>query len=254
MTGLRFVVNHPAIMKVLRHDQPGFESQLANSLRASSLLDAQIEERVRGIITAVRERGDDALREFAERFDKVRVEQLRVTEKPRRPEARLSAAITTAHRNVAAFAKNSLRKDWRMRNRQGGAVGEKFDPITRVGIYVPGGTAPLVSTVIMTVTLAKVAGCKEIVVCSPPPINNALLYAAKIAGATEVYQVGGAQAVAAMALGTGSIQRVAKIYGPGNAYVTAAKRLLFGEVGIDMLSGPSELLVVADEKIGRAHV
>lgn len=134
-----------------------------------------------------------------------------------------------------------------MRNTQGGTVGEKFDPLQRVGIYVPGGTAPLVSTVLMTVTLAKVAGCPEIVVCSPPPVNPALLYAAHIAGATEVYQLGGAQAIAAMALGTQSIQRVVKIFGPGNAYVTAAKKLLFGYVGIDLLSGPSELLVVADD-------
>ena len=134
-----------------------------------------------------------------------------------------------------------------MRNSQSGSVGEKFDPLQRVGIYVPGGTAPLVSTVLMTVTLAKVAGCPEIVVCSPAPINPALLYAAHIAGATEVYQLGGAQAIAAMALGTRSIKPVVKIFGPGNAYVTVAKKLLFGRVGIDLLSGPSELLVVADD-------
>jgi len=131
--------------------------------------------------------------------------------------------------------------------RRAEASAEKFDPLERVGIYVPGGTAPLVSTVLMTVTLAKVAGCPEIVVCSPSPINPALLYAAHVAGATEVYQLGGAQAVAAMALGTRSVQRVVKIFGPGNAYVTAAKKLLFGRVGIDLLSGPSELLVVADD-------
>jgi histidinol dehydrogenase len=133
-----------------------------------------------------------------------------------------------------------------MRNSQGGRVGEKFDPLQRVGIYVPGGTAPLVSTVLMTATLAKVAGCPEIVVCSPPPINPALLYAARVAGATEVCQLGGAQAIAAMALGTQSIRRVVKIFGPGNAYVTVAKKLLFGRVGIDLLPGPSELLVLAD--------
>ena len=129
-------------------------------------------------------------------------------------DAKLQKAIATAHRNIAVFAKRSLRKDWRMRNAQGGAVGEKFDPLQRVGIYVPGGTAPLVSTVLMTVTLAKVAGCPEIVVCSPPPINPALLYATRVAGATEVYQVGGAQAIAAMALGTPTIKRVAKILAP----------------------------------------
>jgi histidinol dehydrogenase len=197
----------------------------------------------------VQTRGDDALVELTGRFDRVKLtaEQLLVTGPTPRVDAKLQKAISSAHKNIAAFAKRSLRKDWRMCNAQGGLVGEKFDPLQRVGIYVPGGTAPLVSTVLMTVTLAKVAGCPEIVVCSPPPINPALLYATRVAGATEVYQVGGAQAIAAMALGTPTIKRVAKIFGPGNAYVTAAKRLLFGVVGIDMLSGPSELLVLADD-------
>jgi len=233
-------------MKLLRFDQPNFEQTLAREIAASSLFDATIEARVRDVIAAVRERGDAALVELTERFDHVRLTDLRVKTRVAPPPADLRRAIAVAHRNVAEFAKRSLRKDWQMRNAQGGIVGEKFDPIGRVGIYVPGGTAPLVSTVIMTVTLAKVAGCKEIVVCSPPPINPALRYAAQVAGATELYQIGGAQAIAALALGTPTIKRVAKIYGPGNAYVTAAKRLLFGVVGIDMLSGPSELLVLAD--------
>jgi histidinol dehydrogenase len=130
-------------------------------------------------------------------------------------------------------------------------VGEKFDPFTRVGIYIPGGTAPLVSTALMTVTLAKTAGCPEIVVCTPcnreGAVNSALLYALNIAGATEIYKVGGAQAIAAMAFGTGSIRRVQKIFGPGNAYVVAAKRMLFGQVAVDLLPGPSEVLVLADD-------
>jgi len=204
---------------------------------------------VRTVIADVQTRGDTALAELTERFDQVKLtaEQLCVTDLRPKVDAKLRRAIAAAHKNIAAFAKKSLRKDWRMRNAQGGAVGEKFDPLQRVGIYIPGGTAPLVSTVLMTVTLAQVAGCPEIVVCSPPPISPSLLYAAKMAGATEIYQVGGAQAIAAMALGTPTIQRVAKIFGPGNAYVTTAKRLLFGVVGIDMLSGPSELLVLADD-------
>ena len=236
-------------MKILRYDQPDFARAVAEACAASSLFDPQIEERVRAVIDDVRTRGDDALVELTERFDQVRLRssELRITGKPVKPEAGLARAVAAAQKNVSAFAKRSLRKDWRMRNAQGGTVGEKFDPLQRVGIYVPGGTAPLVSTVLMTVTLAKVAGCPEIVVCSPPPVNPALLYAAHIAGATEVYQLGGAQAIAAMALGTQSIKRVVKIFGPGNAYVTAAKKLLFGYVGIDLLSGPSELLVVADD-------
>jgi histidinol dehydrogenase len=236
-------------MKTLRYDQRDFAQAVSAACAASSLFDPQIEERVRAVIGEVQARGDDALVDLTERFDKVRLKpsELCVTAKPGRPETKLLRAIAASHKNVATFAKRSLRRDWSMRNAQGGTVGEKFDPLRRVGIYVPGGTAPLVSTVLMTVTLAKVAGCTEIVVCSPPPIHPALLYAARVAGATEVYQLGGAQAIAAMALGTQSIKRVVKIFGPGNAYVTAAKKLLFGYVGIDLLSGPSELLVVADD-------
>jgi histidinol dehydrogenase len=181
-------------MKTLRYDQPDFARAVAEACAASSLFDPQIDEKVQAIIADVRARGDDALVELTERFDKVSLQpsEFRVTIKPGRPETRLLRAIAAAHRNVAAFAERSLRKDWSMRNAQGGIVGEKFDPLQRVGIYVPGGTAPLVSTVLMTVTLAKVAGCPEIVVCTPPPVNPVLLYAARVAGATEVYQLGGA--------------------------------------------------------------
>jgi len=235
-------------MKTLRYDQPDFARAVTEACAASSLFDPQIEERVRGVIQEVQTRGDEALVELTERFDRVRLKpaEFRVGNKALKPPPELARAIAATHKNVVAFARRALRKDWSMRNAQGGRIGEKFDPLRRVGIYVPGGTAPLVSTVLMTVTLAKVAGCPEITVCSPPPINPALLYAARVAGATEVYQLGGAQAVAAMALGTQSVKRVVKIFGPGNAYVTVAKKLLFGRVGIDLLPGPSELLVVAD--------
>jgi histidinol dehydrogenase len=235
-------------MKTLRYNQPDFDRAVAEACAASSLFDPQIEDRVRAIIDDVRARGDEALIDLTERFDRVRLKPFEfcITGKPSKPGTDLARAIAATHKNVAAFAKRSLRKDWSMRNSQGGRVGEKFDPLQRVGIYVPGGTAPLVSTVLMTATLAKVAGCPQIVVCSPPPINPALFYAAHVAGVTEIYRLGGAQAIAAMALGTQSIKPVVKIFGPGNAYVTAAKKLLFGRVGIDLLSGPSELLVVAD--------
>ena len=138
-----------------------------------------------------------------------------------------------------------------MWNSHGAAVGEKFDPFQRVGIYIPGGAAPLVSTALMTVTLAKAAACPEIVVCTPcgkdGAIDSALLFAAHAAGATEIYRVGGAQAIGAMAHGTNRIRRVQKIFGPGNAYVVAAKRLVVGRVAIDLLPGPSEVLVLADD-------
>ena len=147
--------------------------------------------------------------------------------------------------------KNRCAKTGRRKTRTARRVGEKFDPFQRVGVYIPGGKAPLVSTALMTITLAKAAGCPEIVVCTPcgrdGGINPALLFATRAAGATEIYRVGGAQAIAAMAYGTQTIRRVQKIFGPGNAYVVTAKRLLVGHVAIDLLPGPSELLVLADD-------
>ena len=231
----------------MRHNQTDFDAALTAAIAASSLFDPGIEERVRHIIADVQARGDTALRELTERFDKVRLSQFTVTGPTPSVSADLKKAVATAHKNIADFAEKSLRKNWSMRNAQGAAVGEKFEGFERVGIYIPGGTAPLVSTVLMTVTLAKVAGCKEIAVCTPPPVNLNLLYACRKAGATEIYQLGGAQAIAAMALGTGTIKRVQKVFGPGNAYVVAAKRLLFGHVAIDLLPGPSEVLILADD-------
>lgn len=234
-------------MKLLRHDQPDFESALRNALAANSLFDPEIEERTRAILREVQTRGDEALIEFAERFDHVRLTpaELRLSPPKHPATPSLRKAVAVANENIAAFAQRGLPKPWMIRNAQGGRVGEKFDPIQRVGIYIPGGTAPLASTALMTVTLAKVAGCPEIVVCTPST-NPDLLYAVGVAGATEIYRVGGAQAVAAMAFGTPTIRRVLKIFGPGNAYVTAAKKLLFGQVAIDLLAGPSEVLVLAD--------
>jgi histidinol dehydrogenase len=245
-------------MKVLRFTDKDFRSRLEELAAHSSLLDPIIDERTRAIVEEVRSRGDAALIELTARFDGAAIEsdQLQVTTSEKfnaslMADEELRAAVDAAHRNIAAFSKKSLRKNWSARNKQGAKVGEKFDPFQRVGIYIPGGTAPLVSTALMTVTLAKTAGCPEIVVCTPcnreAHVNSALLYALNIAGATEIYRVGGAQAIAAMALGTNSIRRVQKIFGPGNAYVVAAKRMLVGHVAIDLLPGPSELLVFADD-------
>ena len=206
----------------------------------------------------MRARGDAALLELTERFDgaRLRADQLPVTRAELmaaalKADAALRAAVAEADKNIAAFARRSRRRTWEMRNSHGARVGEKFDPFQRVGVYIPGGTAPLVSTALMTVTLARVAGCPEIVVCTPcgrdGSLNPAVLFAARAAGATEIYRVGGAQAIAALACGTATIRRVQKIFGPGNAYVVAAKRLVFGRVAIDLLPGPSELLVLADD-------
>ncbi len=239
-------------MQELRYTQKNFTACLDQALASSSLLDPLIDRRVSSIIKRVRLEGDRALVELARRLDRVvmTVDQLSLPKRlPKVPRA-LQQALSSSRHNVEAFARASIRRDWETRNAQGGRVGEKFDPIQRVGIYVPGGTAPLVSTAIMTVALARVAGCRQIVVCTPPTTkpNAELLYAIWTAGATAVYQVGGAQAIAAMALGTKTVPRVNKIFGPGNAYVTAAKRQLFGQVGIDLLAGPSELLVIADQE------
>src|SRR5882672_10032031 len=245
-------------MNVTRHSDANFSERLREMTAASSLFDQEIEQRARSILEDVQARGDDAVLELTERFDgaKLNAEQLAVTQAELltaslSADEQLRAAVAEAEKNIASFAKKSRRKDWRTKNSHGAAVGEKFDPFQRVGIYIPGGTAPLVSTALMTITLAKVAGCKEIVVCTPcgkdGSINSALLFAARAAGATEIYRVGGAQAIAAMAFGTKTIRRVQKIFGPGNAYVVTAKRLLEGYVSIDLLPGPSEVLVLADD-------
>ncbi len=245
-------------MKIVRFSDADFADRLREITASSSLFDPAIESRAREIIEAVRVRGDDALAEFTERFDGVKIsaEQFAVTQAELlaasvKADDELRNAVAVATKNIEAFSRKGLRKNWSMRNSHGAKVGEKYDPFQRVGIYIPGGTAPLVSTALMTITLARVAGCKEMVVCTPTgkngEINPALLFAIRSAGATEIYRIGGAQAIAAMALGTATIRWVQKIFGPGNAYVVAAKRLLFGHVAIDLLPGPSEVLVLADE-------
>ena len=244
-------------MNLIRHTDSDFSAKLNKLIAASSLFDPVVEQRALEIIRAVQRRGDKALLHYTEKFDgakltpgKLRVGQAELAGAWRATDARTRKAIRLAKANVTLFAKRSLRKNWQARNAQGGVVGEKFDPFARVGVYIPGGTAPLASTTLMTVTLAKVAGCREIVVCTPcgkdGQVNTALLAALGQAGANEVYRVGGAQAIAAMACGTKTIRPVQKIFGPGNAYVVAAKRLLFGRVAIDLLPGPSEMFILAD--------
>ena len=245
-------------MKVIRHTDKNFPERLREVTAPSSLFDPVIEQRTRVILEAVQTGGDEAVLAFTDKFDgaKLIADQLAVTQAELmtaslEADESLRAAVAEAEGNIARFAKKSLRKNWQTKNSHGAMVGEKFDPFQRVGIYIPGGSAPLVSTALMTVTLAKVAGCKEIVVCTPcgkdGSINSALLFAARAAGATEIYRVGGAQAMAAMAYGTNTIRRVQKIFGPGNAYVSMAKRLLVGYVAIDLLAGPSDVLVLADD-------
>ena len=155
-----------------------------------------------------------------------------------------------AKKNIVKFSKASLKKNWREKTKNGGYVGELFIPIKRVGCYIPGGAAPLVSTALMTVILAKIAGVEEIVACSPPSIDGSLnpniIYALHNSGATEIYKMGGAHAIASMAYGTKTIKKVNKIVGPGGPYVTAAKKIVYGDVAIDMVAGPSEIGILTD--------
>jgi histidinol dehydrogenase len=245
-------------MNIIRYSDKRFAEDLRKAAASSSLFDVEIENHTREILREVSIRGDDALLEFTARFDgaTLSADQLAVTQAELvtaslKADESLRQAVAEAEKNIAAFAKKSLRHNWQCKNSHGATVGEKFDPFQRVGIYIPGGTAPLVSTALMTITLARVAGCREIVVCTPcgknGAINSALLFAVRAVGATEIYRVGGAQAIAAMAYGTKTIRHVQKIFGPGNAYVVTAKRLLFGRVAIDSLPGPSEVLILADE-------
>jgi histidinol dehydrogenase len=245
-------------MRVIRHSDRDYAAQLTQLTAPSSLFDAGIEARTRAILDEVAARGDAAVLEFTERFDGARLTaaQLAVTKEEflaasLKADVTLRRAVAEAEKNITAFARKSRRRNWQAKNSHGAVVGEKFDPFQRVGVYIPGGTAPLVSTALMTITLAKVAGCHEIVVCTPGgkdgAINAAILFAARAAGATEIYRLGGAQAVAALAYGTATIRRVQKIFGPGNAYVSMAKRLLFGQVAVDLLAGPSDVLILADD-------
>jgi len=244
-------------MKILRFDAPSFPRDFARLNRRSAPSPA-IQSAVQDILQAVRRGGDAALLRLAKKFGgpALRPDQMRVTEPEIEKAMRSLAsdvheAIDTARRNVAAFASRSLRKDWTMRNAQGVRVGERFDPFDRVGIYVPGGTAPLVSTAVMTCTLAATAGVPSIVAVSPAGPDGTLLpellAALHLSGATEIYRVGGAQAIAALAFGTPTIAPVRKVFGPGNAYVVEAKRQVFGTVAVDLLPGPSEVFVIADD-------
>jgi histidinol dehydrogenase len=238
----------PKPWRVLRYNQPQFARQIAAFTRHAEPSASRMAA-VAEIIAAVRKDGDEALIRYAKKWDGIDMARrgLLLPSRTPKPPQPVIAAIDYALKNVRSFSKLRKPRTWSRVNREGASVGEKFDPLERVGIYVPGGTAPLVSTALMTVPLAKEAGVREIIVTTPPPVNETLVYALRAAGATEIYQVGGAQAIAALAYGTESIGRVQKIFGPGNAFVVEAKRQVLGAVAIDLLPGPSEIAVVADE-------
>jgi len=216
-----------------------------------------LDSSVRNVLNRVKKSGDDALREFTLQYDKVSIQELHVSENElieaeKSLPASLKQAITTAAANIEKFHAAQKRDVMTVETLPGVTCWRKGVAIDKVGIYIPGGSAPLFSTVLMLGVPAKLAGCKEVVLCSPPDksgkINAAILFAAKLVGVTRIYKVGGAQAIAAMAFGTQSIPKVHKIFGPGNQYVTKAKQLVMEEgLAIDMPAGPSEVLVMADE-------
>ena len=218
---------------------------------------AQLEQTVAEIIAQVRERGDEALREYASRFDGVELSDLRVSETEiaeaeQRVDEALKQAIAVAAGNIERFHSAQTMQPVEVNTMPGVECVQRAVPITNVGLYIPGGNSPLFSTVLMLAVPARLAGCKHIVMCTPPgkdgKVNAAILYAARLAGVTEIYKVGGAQAVAAMAYGTQSIPRVSKIFGPGNRFVMEAKmQVSRSAVAIDMPAGPSEVMIIADQ-------
>ncbi|WP_407529672.1 histidinol dehydrogenase [Vibrio parahaemolyticus] len=216
---------------------------------------ANITAAVADVIAKVRTQGDAALLELTEKFDRVKPESIRVPSKEinaasERLSAEMKQALEQAYRNIAKFHKAQKPQPIKVETQPGVMCEQVTRPIQKVGLYIPGGSAPLPSTVLMLGVPAKIAGCRKVVLCSPPPIADEILYVAKLCGIDEVYNVGGGQAVAAMAYGTKSVSKVDKIFGPGNAYVTEAKRQVsndFRGAAIDMPAGPSEVLVIADE-------
>ena len=244
-------------MKVLDYRKSDFASGLEVIYNRPSY-PASIEDAVRNIVDNVRKDGDRALQRYALEFDKaeltpdqfkVSADEIAAAEKSLGKAEK--SAIRSALKNVQTFAKLRIPKAWKKVVRKGVTLGEQFVPMERIGVYIPGGTAPLVSTVIHTAGIAKAAGVKEIVAVTPPgkegKVHPAVLYAMKVAGVTEIYRLGGVYGIAAMAYGTETVPKVEKIVGPGNAYVTAAKKLVYGAVAIDMVAGPSEIMIIADE-------
>ena len=244
-------------MKILSYDilEPG-------ALLMRSMQRFDVGEPVRNIIEDVAARGDEALFDYCERFDKVRLSALEVSaeeieEATEAVSAELTEAMVLAAANIRAFHSQQLRQGFTL-TRPGATMGQKITPIEKVGLYIPGGTAAYPSTVLMLAIPAKLAGCSQIVITTPPgkdgKVAAPILAAAKLAGVDRIFKVGGAQAVAALAYGTETVPKVDKIVGPGNAYVAEAKRQVFGRVNIDMIAGPSEILVIADGTCNPAFV
>lgn len=221
-----------------------------------------ISQAVSDILAQVKQNGDEALKAFSNKFDKVQIKQIKLTQQEiklatSRVDAKLKQAMQLAVANIEKFHQAQVKQTITVETMPGIQCQLVTRPIDSVGLYIPGGSAPLFSTVLMLATPAKIAGCRKIILCSPPPIADEILYAAELCGVTEIYQLGGAQAIAAMALGTESVPKMDKIFGPGNAYVTEAKRQVSQRLdgaAIDMPAGPSEVLVIADSSANPAFI
>lgn len=252
-------------MLFLDINDTNFDQQFSAILSRGEETSLQVTEVVRGIIQDIRSSGDDALLEYTNRFDRLGLSSaagLEVT--PQEIDAAVAAvpaddlaALQLACERVARFHEKQKQQTWISTEESDILLGQKVTPLNRVGIYVPGGKASYPSSVIMNAVPARVAGVKEIIMVCPTPggeINPAVLAAAKLAGVDRIFRIGGAQAVAALAYGTATVPRVDKITGPGNIYVATAKQLVFGQVGIDMIAGPSEILVINDGSGNPAHI
>ena len=246
------------MIKILKYGEVSNEDIFARFEPAVS-----VEVVVAEIIENVRKNGDHALLEYCEKFDRAKLEQLAVTEEEiaeafASVEPEFIEILKKAAANIRKFHEKQVRSSFIINDENGVVIGQKVIPVDRAGLYVPGGTAAYPSTVLMDSIPAKIAGVKELVITTPPnsagKINPVILAAAKIAGVDRIFKVGGAQAIAALAYGTESVPKVDKIVGPGNAYVAEAKKQVYGRVSIDMIAGPSEILIVADGKSDPAHI
>ena len=246
------------MIKILKYGEVPYE-QLLERNEAK----ADVEATVADIIADVRARGDEALRFYTEKFDGAKLDAIQVTQQEideavARIEPEFLATLKKAAANIEEFHKKQVRNSFILTRENGVIMGQRVIPVDRAGLYVPGGTAPYPSTVLMDAIPARIAGVPEVIMCTPcgkdGKVNDGILAAASVAGVTRIFKTGGAQAIAAMAYGTESIPRVDKIVGPGNAFVAEAKRQVFGQVSIDMIAGPSEILVVADGKSDPRYV
>ena len=238
--------------------------QVANSeIFARMIPQAKVEGIVSEIIENVRQKGDKALFEYCEKFDKAKLSALQVSKEEidaavAAVEPKFLEILKAAAANITKFHSAQVRNSFILNNENGIVVGQKVIPVDKAGLYVPGGTAAYPSTVLMDAIPAKIAGVKEVVMVTPPgadgKVSNVILAAAAVAGVDKIFKLGGAQAIAALAYGTESVPKVDKIVGPGNAFVAEAKKQVFGTVSIDMIAGPSEILVVADKTANPAHV